>query len=401
MSWPTMRLSEVADFRLGKMLDQRKNKGDLLPYLANKNVRWGEFDFSEMREMRFEERELETFSLKNGDIVMCEGGVPGRCAIWRDQLPKMMYQKALHRIRPFETMNEVYLYYNLSHRAKSGHFEGLFTGSTIKHLPKEKLALVEVDVPDLPTQERIAAILSAYDDLIENNRRRIALLEQAARLLYREWFVHFRFPGHETAKFVDGLPEGWEIKTLTELAEHVDYGFTASANHEVDGPRFLRITDIAGGNINWSSVPRCAASEKETAKYLLTEGDVVVARTGATTGWARRIGKTEEAAIFASYLVRFRFNERLDSTVAGVFMQSETYKSQIKGKLGGAAQPNASAKVLGNVDIVVPTEKIQDGFKQQALASFQQIDCLMHTNIKLTRARDLLLPRLMDGRLPV
>jgi type I restriction enzyme S subunit len=145
--WERKELAEVADFHLGKMLDQRKNKGTSLPYLANKNVRWGSFDLTELREMRFEEREHERFSVKNGDIVMCEGGEPARCAIWRDELPSMMFQKALHRIRPIDKMNSIFLYYDLSHRAQAGHFSGLFTGSTIKHLPKEKLALVGIDVP--------------------------------------------------------------------------------------------------------------------------------------------------------------------------------------------------------------------------------------------------------------
>jgi type I restriction enzyme, S subunit len=91
----------------------------------------------------------------------------------------------------------------------------------VRHTAPERIYRVEVPVPDLPTQQRIAGILSAYDDLIENNRRRIGLLEQAARLLYREWFVHLRFPGHGTAKIVDGLPEGWTMKPLSELADMV------------------------------------------------------------------------------------------------------------------------------------------------------------------------------------
>lgn len=145
--WSIQFLGQVADFHLGKMLDQNKNKGDSLPYLANVNVRWGDFELTELREMRFEERELERFGLRNGDIVMCEGGEPGRCAIWREQLPRMMFQKALHRIRPLNGMNSEYLYRALSYQAKRGNLSGLFTGSTIKHLPKEKLALVTVMMP--------------------------------------------------------------------------------------------------------------------------------------------------------------------------------------------------------------------------------------------------------------
>ena len=219
MTWPTMPLADVADFCLGKMLDQRKNKGTPLPYLANVNVRWGQFDLDDLREMRFEATEMERYGLKYGDIVMCEGGEPGRCAIWKDQMPGMMIQKALHRIRPHECLDHRFLFYSFLHTGKKGGFSPLFTGATIKHLPRQKLAKVEVPVPRLETQLKIADTLSAYDDLIENNRRRIALLERAAREIYREWFVRLRFPGHEHTKIIDGVPEGWETKTLSEVAD--------------------------------------------------------------------------------------------------------------------------------------------------------------------------------------
>ena len=111
MKWETRKLEAVADFCLGKMLDQKKNRGELLPYLANVNVRWGEFDLDDLREMRFEQHEHERYGLKYGDIVMCEGGEPGRCAIWKDQFPGMMIQKALHRIRPREGLRPEFLFY--------------------------------------------------------------------------------------------------------------------------------------------------------------------------------------------------------------------------------------------------------------------------------------------------
>jgi len=145
--WTRRSLSEVAEFRLGKMLDQNKNKGDLMPYLANVNVRWGAYDFSNLREMRFEHDELEAFGLKYGDIVMCEGGEPGRCAIWKEQMPGMMIQKAIHRIRARDNMHHAYLYYSLRHQGQSGHLATLFTGATIKHLPREKLEKVTIVTP--------------------------------------------------------------------------------------------------------------------------------------------------------------------------------------------------------------------------------------------------------------
>jgi len=148
--WVRKSLGEVADFRLGKMLDQNKNKGELMPYLANLNVRWGTIDLDNLREMPFEDNELDTVGLRYGDIVMCEGGEPGRCALWKEQLPRMMIQKAIHRIRAHPEVSYLFLYYCLRNKGQSGQLASLFTGATIKHLPREKLAIVQVDIPPLP-----------------------------------------------------------------------------------------------------------------------------------------------------------------------------------------------------------------------------------------------------------
>jgi type I restriction enzyme S subunit len=172
--WERVPLEKVAEFRLGKMLDQVKNKGDEMPYLANINVRWGEVDLNGLREMRFEQHELETFGLKFGDIVMCEGGEPGRCAVWKDQLPGMMFQKAIHRIRCRENMEYVYLYHNLRHQGQAGHLASLFTGATIKHFPREKLAKVTVLLPP----KRLMDLFAEHAVPIE---KQIGVLETANR----------------------------------------------------------------------------------------------------------------------------------------------------------------------------------------------------------------------------
>ena len=111
MKWEQVRLGDVTDSCLGKMLDKEKNKGDYQPYLANVNVRWGEFDLSDLSEMRFEAHEQERYGIKYGDIIVCEGGEPGRCAIWKEQIPNMKIQKALHRIRTHDCLDYRYLFY--------------------------------------------------------------------------------------------------------------------------------------------------------------------------------------------------------------------------------------------------------------------------------------------------
>lgn len=293
------------------------------------------------------------------------------------------------------------LYYFLSPSWRAKMDAITINGATVNRIPLTRFPDTKVSIPNLAQQTAIADILSTYDELIENNRRRIALLEEAARLLYREWFVHFRFPGHEHVKVVDGLPQGWGRRTLYDVADDVSYGFTASADAQIDGPKFLRITDIVDGPINWSSVPRCSITEEDQQRFLLAPADIVVARTGATTGWARRVGRHAEPAVFASYLVRFRFSNTYRAELAAIYMQSDEYKAFIKANLGGAAQPNASAKVLGRASVPVPTPSLQDRFAESIRPLFDQIDVLMEQNQKLIQARDLLLPRLMNGEIAV
>jgi type I restriction enzyme S subunit len=188
---------------------------------------------------------------------------------------------------------------------------------------------------------------------------------------------------------------------LADVAEDVSYGFTASADQDIEGPKFLRITDIVGGPIRWGSVPRCTIAEGKLNGFILAADDIVVARTGATTGWARRIGRHAEPTVFASYLVRFRFGEAYCPEIAATYMQSDSYKAFVRGHLGGSAQPNASAKVLGSAFVPVPPKPLQTHFSASVRPTFDQIDVLMEQNHNLVQARDLLLPRLLNGEIAV
>lgn len=172
--WERKPLGEVADCRLGKMLDQNKNKGELMPYLANVNVRWGSIDLGNLREMRFEDDEREAFGVRYGDIVMCEGGEPGRCALWKEQLPRMMFQKAIHRVRAHAGIGTQFLYYCLRHQAQSGQLARLFTGATIKHLPREKLVVAQVLIPPVP-------LMMVFEEHVEPIERQMSVLEAANR----------------------------------------------------------------------------------------------------------------------------------------------------------------------------------------------------------------------------
>ena len=163
-------IGEITDCCLGKMLDAKKNKGEYAPYLANVNVRWGSFDLSALPQMRFEETEQERYGIEFGDIIMCEGGEPGRCAIWRNEIPGMKIQKALHRIRTKEQLDYEYLYYWFLNESRKGALEPYFTGSTIKHLPGEKLKSLPITYPEIHVQRQIASVLSVLDTKIRTNQ---------------------------------------------------------------------------------------------------------------------------------------------------------------------------------------------------------------------------------------
>jgi len=386
MKWETKRLDSVADFCLGKMLDQKKNRGEPLPYLANVNVRWGEFDLADLREMRFEQRELDRYGLRYGDIIMCEGGEPGRCAIWKDQRSSMMIQKALHRIRPHDCLRPEFLYYFFLYKGRTGHLSQLFTGATIKHLPREKLALVEVPVPPHSTQDHIASILSAYDDLIENNRRRIQLLEQAARLFYKEWFVHLRFPGHEHTKIIDGVPEGWEKKPLSEIADITMGQSPKSIYYNEDGNGLPFHQGVTNFGVRFPSHETYCTVQSRIAE----PGDILFS-VRAPVG---RINITTDKIVIGRGLAAIR-SICVQQNYLFYALKSHFFKEDMIG--GGAIFAAITKKDLYGVELMQPTDRVAAMFMEHVLPIDLQIANLQQTIEKLVEARDLLLPKLMNG----
>ena len=164
-----VKIGEITDSCLGKMLDAAKNKGEYSPYLANANVRWGSFDLSDLPLMRFEAHEQDRYGLKYGDLVMCEGGEPVRCAIWKDEIPNMKIQKALHRIRPHDGVDVYWLYYWFLACGQRHLLDRFFIETTIKHLPGDRLKDIELDLPPYDEQKSIGAVLSSLDEKINLN----------------------------------------------------------------------------------------------------------------------------------------------------------------------------------------------------------------------------------------
>jgi type I restriction enzyme S subunit len=390
MSWSVRPLSEVADFVLGKMLDQAKNRGEPQPYLANVNVRWGEFDLAELREMRFEPHEMERYGLKPGDIVMCEGGEPGRCALWKGQRENMMFQKALHRIRPHECLDSAFLYYTFRNFGAQNGFAPFFTGATIKHLPREQLAKVPVRFPALSEQKAIAAVLSAYDDLIATNQRRIALLEDAARRLYREWFVHLRFPGHESVPVKDGVPEGWAKLPLGDVAEITMGQSPESKYYNTDGdglPFHQGVSDFGHRFVKHETYTKQATRIAEAGDILCS----VRAPVG-------RLNFTRDKIAIGRGLSAMRSRAGHQSLL---FYQLDALFVEEDMIGGGAIFASVGKKELFGQLVLQPSTNIAGTFNRLAADLDTQIENLDSQNQELAKARDLLLPKLMSGQLDV
>ena len=305
-----------------------------------------------------------------------------------------MYFKSIDERR----FDKQFLYYLLNTLTKS--FNAFSYGAAIQNINTEILRNTSFRTPPLTVQSSIAAILSAYDELIENNQRRIALLEKMAEEIYREWFVRLRFPGHKTTQFVKGVPDGWQSKKLGELVR-TQYGYTASAETEVEGPQFLRITDIVPAAIDWALVPHCKIEGKDEEKYLLQVGDIVVARTGATVGYAKRINKYVPKAVFASYLVRLVPTRKSDAIYLGLSVERSAFKDFIWMYVTGAAQPQANATTMALFPLFYPSEFVLKEFNRIIEPMLDEKELLLNQTVILLRTRNLLLPRLISGKLSV
>lgn len=182
-NWRLVNLSEVATSRLGKMLDVAKNRGELHPYLRNINVRWFAFDLSDIQELRISEEEAKTLGVRKGDVLICEGGEPGRCAVWNGEDDVYLFQKALHRVRVGEKLLPEWLCYCLKSSADSGKLAEYFTGTTIKHFTGISLSRFEFELPSLEEQAEIVRrveSLFAYAERLE--ARYLSASERVARL---------------------------------------------------------------------------------------------------------------------------------------------------------------------------------------------------------------------------
>ena len=337
-------------------------------------------------------------------LVTIAGANVGKCGLVRaEHLPANTNQAvALIRVDQ-EKANPRFVYYHFKQPWMTSYCRSLGGQAAQPNVNLGNLKKFKVSLPNLPTQERIAAILSAYDDLIENNRRRIALLEQAARLLYREWFVHFRFPGHETANFIDGLPEGWERVKLGDVCTRITDGSHASPKSVDEGFPMASVKDMHDWGIETKSCRLINGDDfdklvKTDCKPLLN--DVLIAKDGSYLKHCFVIQKEIDLVILSSIAI-LRPNERIDPHYLSFTLRDPHVKERMKGYVSGAALPRIILREFRGFEITLPSEEVRIEWATCIHPIAKQCRSLVEQNEQLIKARDVLLPRLMDGRIPV
>ena len=253
-------------------------------------------------------------------------------------------------------------------------------GAAQDNLSQSKLLSIKFPVPDLLVQRRIADILSAYDDLIENNQRRILLLEQTARELYHEWFVRLRFPSLESTNILDGIPKGWERKTLGDVVE-IAKGKNITRSSSRDGS----VPVVAGG--------LSPAYYHDTANVIGPA--ITVSGSGANAGFVN-IYHEDIWASDCSHI-----SAKSTKHLYYFYLLLKANQNEIFLLQNGAAQPHVYTKDLKRLPLVFPKESITELFGECVTPIFHQIGALHRQNKQLGRVRDVLLPRLVSGELPV
>lgn len=342
---------------------------------------------------------LSRHKVRTGDILFSRRGDVGRCAYISPKEQGWLCGTGCLRVTvDAKVADSKFIFYYLQQTSAIDWIEKHAIGATMLNLNTGILANVPIMLPSLSTQHRIASILSAYDDLIENNRRQIKLLEEAAQRLYREWFVELRFPGHESVKVVDGVPEGWTVTTASEVTNVLRRGI--SPNYD-ETARLSVISQkcIRQYMVDMNQVRR--QSKSFDSSMGLLDSDTVICSTG--TGTLGRVGKVfgnHSNCTFDSHVTLVRTN----GTVGKHYLNLRMYELQEyfdSCKTGSTNQTELSRSIVQNVKVYIADSHTQQIFEKIEEAYHQKMMICQHQIQLLTETRDRLLPKLMNGEMEV
>ncbi len=359
VGWQTKTIGELADTQLGKMLNKAKQTGEnTTPYLRSINVQWGRIDVSDLNQMDILPSELDKFTVKKGDLLICEGGESGRVAIWEKE-ESIGFQNALHRVRSKNEVTNRYLYYYFEWLVTNQLIEHLFNGVTIKHFPQENLRSVEVSYPPIDEQHNIVELLEAHlsrlDLALADVKQAKVKAAQFRRSLLQAGLSGFfnKGPRDEST----GLPKTWRLRTLADVADWTSGGTPSSKDSSLYGGDipWIVIGDLTEGVVFKTEKKITQKGLDSSSAKKLPAGTVMLAMYGASIGRTGVMGK--EMSTNQAIACGFPKDEAIIGQYLLYFLQSQKNEFINAGK--GGAQPNISQGVVKSWQIPLPPKDEQ------------------------------------------
>ena len=365
----------------------------------------GRISYESMPLARLNEDNYANHLLKPGDLVITRSGTCGIAAVFEGFSLPVLPGAFLIRFRLNDRADPRYFRYYFNSPFGRTNILSVARGAVQQNLNITNVETLRVALPPLDTQREIVATISAYDELMENNRRRMELLEESARLLYREWFVRLRFPGHEHARLSHGIPEGWERKKLIEVCGSLEDGdWIESKDQSGEDYRLLQISNIGMNDfvetenyrfISQETFRRLNCREVKLGDLLISRMPTPIGRAWLVTEMPWKMVTAVDAAILTT-----------DDTVADRYfllhhLNSPSSIEHCERRAGGATRPRVARRELAGIPVLLPSVALQKEFREIVKPINEQRANLYRQNQKLRAARDLLLPRLMSGEIAV
>lgn len=305
---------------------------------------------------------------------------------------EFVFQRHIAILRPGPDVLPEYLYYLLKSPSTYHYIDSVAQGAAQRTLTLAQLRAMEVNIPSIQTQRDIVARLKPYDKLIENNRKQIALLEEAAQRLYKEWFVDLRFPGYEKTKFIDGLPEGWKRISMLDLGDYLNGYAFKPADHFREGFPIIKIRELKDGVS--SDTPRNNGLNVP-AKYLIHSGDIIFSWSATLVA---KIWMGEDA-LLNQHLFKVAPKQEFSSEY--VVQSINNAIAEMRGLTTGSTMTHLQRNKLGIIHTIKPSDEVMQAYTKQA-------DAIRNASMNreraiglLTETRDRLLPKLMSGEIEV
>ena len=407
--WKNVKLGELYEVHNG-LSKGRQFFGTGFPFLTFSNV-FNNWFLPEQLEslVQTTDKEREACSIKAGDVFITRTSETmdelGMSSVALKDYPNATYNGFTKRLRPItDRVNPRYIGYYLRTSKFRGQFMAFSTMTTRASLANNDLLNMEVELPPMEIQHRIATILSRYDSLIENYQKQIKLLEEAAQRLYKEWFIDLHFPGHENTKIVDGVPEGWEKKKLSELFSFVRGKSYTSKELSDEGTIMVNLKNIQSFGGYKSDVEKHFIGTFKEEQTLM-KGDLIMGVTDMTqerrlVGSVALIPDFKETATFSMDLIKL-ISFKLPNIYLYCAMRYGDVSRQIAPLANGVNVLHLKPEAISNIEMVVASDSIIEKFVSYTSKTIESILSLQSQLRLLTEARDRLLPKLMSGEIEI